>query len=47
MLDAPRREAEPIDLIEAAGGAVAKRAIPALAAAALLAILFVMLRRRR
>jgi uncharacterized protein len=47
VLDAPRREAEPIDLMEAAGGAVAKRAIPALAAAALLAILFVVLRRRR
>jgi uncharacterized protein len=47
VLDAQRREAEPIDLMEAAGGAVAKRAIPALAAAALLAILFVVLRRRR
>jgi carbon monoxide dehydrogenase subunit G len=44
---APRREAEPIDLVEAAGGAVAKRAIPAVAAAALLAVLFVILRRRR
>jgi carbon monoxide dehydrogenase subunit G len=47
VLDTPRREAEPIDLMEAAGGALAKRAVPALAAAALLAILFVVLRRRR
>jgi carbon monoxide dehydrogenase subunit G len=47
VLDAPRREAEPIDLVEAAGGAVAKRAVPVLAAAALLALLFVILRRRR
>jgi carbon monoxide dehydrogenase subunit G len=46
VLDA-RPEAEPIDLFEAAGGAVAKRAIPAVAAAALLAILFVVLRHRR
>ena len=47
VLDVPRREAEPIDLMEAAGGAVAKRAVPALAALALLTILFVVLRRRR
>jgi uncharacterized protein len=47
VLDAPPREAEPIDLMAAAGGAVAKRAIPALAALALLAIVFAVLRRRR
>jgi uncharacterized protein len=44
---APRREAEPIDLVEAAGGAVAKRAIPVVAAAAVLGLVFVILRRRR
>jgi carbon monoxide dehydrogenase subunit G len=42
-----RREAEPIDLVEAAGGAVAKRVIPVAALAALLAIIVVVLRRRR
>jgi uncharacterized protein len=42
-----RREAEPIDLLDAAGGAVAKRVIPLVGAAAVLAILFVILRRRR
>jgi carbon monoxide dehydrogenase subunit G len=47
VLDAPRREAEPIDLMEAAGGAVAKRVIPAVAAVALLAVLVAVLRRRR
>jgi carbon monoxide dehydrogenase subunit G len=47
VLDAPRREAEPIDLLDAAGGAVAKRVIPVLGAAALLAILVAVLRRRR
>ena len=33
VLDAPSREAEPIDLVEAAGGAVAKRVLPALGGA--------------
>jgi carbon monoxide dehydrogenase subunit G len=47
VLDAPPREAEPIDLVEAAGGAVAKRALPALAALVLVAIVLVVLRRRR
>jgi carbon monoxide dehydrogenase subunit G len=47
VLDAPRREAEPINLMDAAGGAVAKRAVPALAAVALLVVVFVVLRRRR
>jgi uncharacterized protein len=47
VLDAPRREAEPIDLLDAAGGAVAKRLVPVLGAAALLAILVAVLRRRR
>jgi carbon monoxide dehydrogenase subunit G len=47
VLDAPRHEAEPIDLFDAAGGAVAKRLIPVLGAAALLAILIAVLRRRR
>lgn len=46
VLDAPR-EAEPIDLVEAAGGAVAKRVVPAIGVLALLAVLFVVLRRRR
>jgi MFS family permease len=43
----PRQEAEAIDLMEAAGGAVAKRALPALGVLALLAVLFAVLRRRR
>ena len=43
----PRPEAEPVDLIDAAGGAVAKRVAPALAGAALLALLIALLRRRR
>jgi carbon monoxide dehydrogenase subunit G len=47
VLDAPRREAEAIDLLDAAGGAVAKRVIPVLGAAALLALLVAVLRRRR
>jgi carbon monoxide dehydrogenase subunit G len=47
VLAAPPREAEPIDLMEAAGGAVAKRVVPAMGALALLAVLFVILRRRR
>jgi len=47
VLDAPTREAEPIDLMEAAGGAVAKRVVPAMGALALLAVLVVVLRRRR
>jgi len=42
---APRREAEPIDLLEVAGGSVAKRAAPAIAAVVLLLLLI--LRRRR
>jgi len=42
---APRREAEPIDLLEVAGGSVAKRAAPAIAAVVLLVLLI--LRRRR
>ena len=44
---APRREAEPIDLMAAAGGAVAKRALPLVGALALGAVLFSLLRRRR
>jgi hypothetical protein len=47
VLDAPPREAEAIDLVEAAGGAVAKRVAPVIGALALLAVLFVVLRRRR
>jgi uncharacterized protein len=47
VLDTPRPEAEPIDLMQAAGGAVAKRVVPAIGALALLAVLFVILRRRR
>jgi uncharacterized protein len=43
---AQRPEAEPLDLMEAAGGAVAKRAVPAMAALALLGVLVVALRRR-
>lgn len=42
----PRQEAEAIDLMEAAGGAVAKRAVPALGLLALLTVIFVVLRRR-
>ena len=47
VLDAPVREAEPINLIEAAGGAVAKRVLPALAAVAVVVVVVVVLRRRR
>jgi carbon monoxide dehydrogenase subunit G len=47
VLDAPPREAEAIDLVEAVGGAVAKRVIPVLAALAVSAIVFAVLRRRR
>jgi carbon monoxide dehydrogenase subunit G len=47
VLDAPPREAEAIDLVEAIGGAVAKRVIPVLAALALAAVVFEVLRRRR
>jgi len=47
VLDAPPREAEPIDLMEAAGGAVAKRVLPLAAALAVLTVVFVVLRRRR
>jgi carbon monoxide dehydrogenase subunit G len=47
VLDAQRREAEPINLMEAAGGAVAKRVLPAMGALAQLAVLIVVLRRRR
>jgi carbon monoxide dehydrogenase subunit G len=43
----PRREAEPIDLLDVAGGSVAKRALPALGVVALLTLLFVVLRRRK
>ena len=42
-----RREAEAIDLMEAAGPAVAKRLAPVAGGIALLAILFAILRRRR
>jgi carbon monoxide dehydrogenase subunit G len=45
--EAVRPEAEPIDLLDAAGGAVAKRVIPVIGAAAVLAILFAVLRRRK
>jgi len=44
---AQRPEAEPVDLFEAAGGAVAKRVLPVLGGLALLAVLVVVLRRRR
>ena len=47
VLDAPPREAEAIDLVKTAGGAVAKRVAPVLGALALLAVLFAVLRRRR
>lgn len=47
VLDAPPREAEAIDLVRTAGGAVAKRVAPVIGALALLAVLFVVLRRRR
>ena len=42
-----RPDAEAIDLVEAAGGAVAKRVVPVLAVAVLLAVLLAVLRRRR
>jgi carbon monoxide dehydrogenase subunit G len=45
--EAARPEAEPIDLLDAAGGAVAKRLIPVAAVAAVLAIVFAVLRRRK
>jgi uncharacterized protein len=41
------QEAEAIDLLDAAGGAIAKRLVPVLGLAALLAVLVVVLRRRR
>ncbi|HEX6755386.1 MAG TPA: hypothetical protein VF109_05505, partial [Mycobacteriales bacterium] len=44
---AERPEAESIDLLEAAGGAVAKRVVPVLGIALLLAILVTVIRRRR
>src|SRR5829696_2425587 len=44
---AQRPEAEPVDLFEAAGGAVAKRVLPVLGGLALLAVLVVVLRGRR
>ena len=44
---APRREAEPIDLLEVAGGSVAKRAAPAIAAVVLLLLLILRRRRKR
>jgi carbon monoxide dehydrogenase subunit G len=48
VLDAPARpEAEAVDLFAAAGGAVAKRVLPALGVAVLLAVLIAVLRRRR
>ena len=46
VLDAPVREAEPINLIEAAGGAVAKRVVPALVLALAVAVIVVLRRRR-
>jgi hypothetical protein len=42
-----RPEGEAIDLVEAAGGAVAKRLVPVLGVLALLAVLVAVLRRRR
>ena len=42
----PRREAEPIDLLEVAGGSVAKRAAPVVAAIAVL-LLLLLIRRRK
>lgn len=44
---AARPEAEAIDLMEAAGGAVAKRVAPVLGVLALLAVILAVLRRRR
>ena len=41
------REAEAINLLDAAGGAIAKRLVPVLGLAALLAVLVAILRRRR
>ena len=41
------QEAEAIDLLDAAGGAIAKRLVPVLGLAALLAVLVAVLRRRR
>jgi hypothetical protein len=42
---APRREAEPIDLLEVAGGSVAKRLAPV--AVGLVVLLLLLIRRRR
>lgn len=42
-----RQEAEPIDLLDAAGGAVAKRLVPVAGLAAVLAVVLVVLRRRK
>ena len=44
-IDSP--EAEPVDLMDAAGGAVAKRLVPVLAGVILLAILIWLLRRKK
>jgi len=44
---AARPEAEAIDLVETAGGAVAKRVVPVLGLLALIAVLVAVLRRRR
>jgi LPXTG-motif cell wall-anchored protein len=40
-------EAEPVDLMDAAGGAVAKRLVPVLAGVTLLAILIWLFRRKK
>jgi hypothetical protein len=39
--------AEPVDLVEVAGGSIARRVVPVLAAAAVVALLIALLRRRR
>ena len=44
-IDSP--EAEPVDLMDAAGGAVAKRLIPVFAGVTFLAILIWLLRRKK
>jgi hypothetical protein len=45
VIDSP--EAEPVDLMDAAGGAVAKRLVPVLAGVTLLAILIWLFRRKK
>lgn len=47
VLDVPRHEAEAIDLVRTAGGAVAKRVLPVVAAVAVAVAVVVVLRQRR